>query len=57
MEGWKENIGKARQIEELPRNTRLYIDRLQELAGVKLALVSVGAGRDETIILRNPFGD
>ncbi len=57
MAGWKENIGKARQIEELPRNTRLYIDRLQELVGAKLVLVSVGAGRDETIIMRNPFGD
>jgi adenylosuccinate synthase len=57
MEGWNENIGKAKQIEELPRNTRLYIERLQELAGTKLVLISVGSGRDETIILRNPFGD
>ena len=57
MAGWKENITKARKIEELPRNTRRYVERLEELAGAKLVLVSVGAGREETIILKNPFID
>jgi adenylosuccinate synthase len=57
MAGWKENITKARKIEELPQNTRRYIERLEELAGAKLVLVSVGAGREETIILKNPFTD
>ena len=57
MDGWKENITKARKIEELPRNTRRYVERLEELAGAKLVLVSVGAGREETIILKNPFTD
>jgi adenylosuccinate synthase len=57
MAGWKENITKARKIEELPRNTRRYVERLEELAGAKLVLVSVGAGREETIILKNPFAD
>jgi adenylosuccinate synthase len=55
MDGWTEDITKARRVEELPQNTRRYIERLEFLSGVKLALVSVGAGREETIILKNPF--
>ena len=55
MEGWTEDISKARHIKELPKNAIRYIKRLEELAGTKLVLVSVGAGREETIILKNPF--
>jgi adenylosuccinate synthase len=55
LDGWKENITKAKKIEELPYNTRRYIERLEELAGIQSVLVSVGAGREETIILKNPF--
>jgi len=55
LEGWKDDITKTRNIGELPSNTRRYIERLEELAGVKSVLVSVGAGREETIVLKNPF--
>ena len=55
MDGWTEDITKARDIEKLPQTTRRYIEKLEALAGVKLVLVSVGAGREETIILKNPF--
>jgi len=55
--GWTENIAAARKLEELPANTRRYIERLEELAGAKLVLVSVGAGREDTVILKNPFID
>ncbi|MHB9098333.1 MAG: adenylosuccinate synthase, partial [Syntrophales bacterium] len=57
LDGWKEDIRGARRIEELPVNTRRYIGRLETLAGVKLVLASVGPGRNETIILSNPFKD
>jgi adenylosuccinate synthase len=55
LEGWTEEIREARRIEDLPRNTRRYVKRLEELAGVRLALVSVGPDRKETILLGNPF--
>lgn len=55
MDGWTEDISKARDIRELPTNARKYIERVEELAGVKAFLVSVGAGRNETIIVKNPF--
>ena len=57
MEGWTEDIREAKHIDDLPKNTRKYIERLETLAGVKLVLVSVGAGREKTIILKNPFID
>jgi adenylosuccinate synthase len=55
LPGWSENIGDARVIGELPKNTRKYIERLEALAETKLVMISVGAGRNETIVTRNPF--
>ena len=55
LDGWTEDIRGARRIEDLPRNTRRYVARLEELADVRLVLVSVGPDREETIILGNPF--
>jgi adenylosuccinate synthase len=57
LDGWTEDIRGAKQIEDLPRNTRRYIERLEALSGSRLVLISVGPDRDETIILNNPFGD
>lgn len=55
MEGWSEDITGAKTMNDLPANARRYIERLEELAGVKMSLVSVGPGRDETIMLGSPF--
>jgi len=55
IDGWSDDISKAKSIDELPVNARRFIQRLEELAGVKMTLISVGPGRDETIILDNPF--
>jgi adenylosuccinate synthase len=55
LPGWKEGIGTARSLGELPANARRYLERLQELCGVPLAIVGVGASRDATIVLKNPF--
>jgi adenylosuccinate synthase len=57
MDGWTDDIRGAREIADLPVNTRRYIERLEELSRVRLVLVSVGPDRDETIILNNPFED
>jgi adenylosuccinate synthase len=55
MEGWKEDIGGAREVDDLPAAARLYIDRIEKEAGCPVALISVGSRRDETIVLRNPM--
>jgi len=57
MAGWTEDIRKARRLDELPANAKRYIERLETLAAVPVILVSVGAGREETIVLKNPFSD
>ena len=55
FDGWKEDILYAREISELPANARKYLKRLEELAEARIVLISVGAGREETIVLEDPF--
>ena len=47
--GWSAPTGTARQWDDLPREARRYLDRLEEMAGVPVRLVSVGSGRDENV--------
>ncbi len=53
--GWTEPLGGARTLDDLPANARRYLTRLEELSGARVLLVSVGARREETILLANPF--
>ena len=39
----------------LPVNARSYLERLQELAGVPIDIISTGPDREQTIVLRHPF--
>ncbi len=55
MDGWTEDIRNAREIQDLPKNARKYLEQIEALSDTRLVLVSVGAGRNETIILKNPF--
>jgi adenylosuccinate synthase len=55
MEGWSEDVRKARKMSELPAAARRYLDRVQELTDTEILMVSVGPGRDETIRIKNPF--
>ena len=55
MPGWNEGIGGARSLRDLPENARRYLERLGEVCGVGLAMIGVGASRDATIVLENPF--
>ncbi len=56
LPGWKSDITGAQTYDDLPQKARDYVKRLEELAGCRIVLVSVGPRRDQTIILRNPFG-
>ncbi len=48
--GWKGvDISSCKTYDELPETTRTYIERLEELAGVPMSIISVGADRDQTI--------
>jgi adenylosuccinate synthase len=51
LPGWTEPLGKARRLQDLPANARRYVERLQELTGTPFSMISVGAGREDTIVL------
>ena len=53
--GWPEDIRGVRRFADLPGVTQTYLQRIEELAGVPIQLVSVGPDREETILLQNPF--
>jgi adenylosuccinate synthase len=55
LPGWKESSVGATRYEELPENARRYLERLQELLGVPIDLISTGPDRRETIVRRHPF--
>ena len=53
--GWTEDISSARTLEELPSKTRDYLARIESVTGVPVSVVSVGAKREETIVVRDMF--
>lgn len=55
MPGWEGSTYGVRDWSALPLNARRYLERLAELVGAPIDLVSTGPDRDETIVLRHPF--
>ena len=55
MPGWKESTFGVTEFDKLPVNARNYVRRLEELAGVKIAILSTGPERDQTIYIEDPF--
>ena len=55
LDGWDTNLQNVRDVEDLPQSARRYVRRIETLLGVDCYLISVGPGRAETIMLKNPF--
>jgi adenylosuccinate synthase len=55
LPGWSEDIAATRRFADLPANTQRYLRTIEELTETPLSIVSVGASREQTIVLRNPF--
>ncbi|NVJ06875.1 adenylosuccinate synthase [Myxococcus sp. AM001] len=55
LQGWDEQIAGVRTFDELPENAKRYVRRVEEVSGVPVVCVSVGADRGETVLLQNPF--
>ena len=55
MPGWKESTIGVTSYAALPEAARKYLERLQDLAGVPIDIISTGPDRDQTIVLRHPF--
>ena len=56
LPGWSESTVGAKTLEALPANARAYIKRIEELVGAPIDIISTGPDRNETIVLRHPFG-
>lgn len=57
MPGWSETTYGVTQWDDLPQNARNYVQRLSEVTGAPVDIVSTGPDRAETILLRHPFED
>ncbi|MCA3011948.1 MAG: adenylosuccinate synthase [Myxococcaceae bacterium] len=55
LPGWEQSLAGARTLEDLPPAAQRYLRRVEEIVGVPVVCVSVGAERGETIIVQNPF--
>ena len=55
LPGWQADITGIRRYEDLPLNARRYVERLSELSGARLGIVSVGPDREQTIVLEPMF--
>ena len=56
MPGWRSSTVGIRSRDDLSPHACALIERIESLAGVPIDIISTGAGRDETIVGRHPFG-
>ena len=56
LPGWIESTVGLKSLDALPANARAYISRLEALVGAPIDIISTGPDREETILLRHPFG-
>ncbi|MBO3461689.1 adenylosuccinate synthase [Aetokthonos hydrillicola Thurmond2011] len=55
LPGWGVSTSHCRSLEDLPRQALDYLKFLAELMEVPIAIVSLGASRDQTIIVEDPI--
>ena len=55
LPGWNQSTADCRSLDDLPRKALDYLKYLAELMEVPIAIVSLGASRDQTIIVEDPI--
>jgi len=55
LEGWSESTVGVTQYDKLPINARLYLQRIEQVTGVPIHMVSTSPDRDHTIMMRHPY--
>ncbi len=53
--GWQTDTSKFKSFDQFPENAKKYLARIEELSGVKIKILSVGPGREATIVLDTFF--
>ncbi len=55
LEGWSDSTVGVTDYAKLPVNARLYLQRIEQVTGVPIALVSTSPDREHTIVLQHPY--
>ena len=55
LPGWQESTVGVKRYNGLPKPARAYLQRIEELCGVPVDLISTGPDREETIVMRHPY--
>ena len=55
MDGWDAPLTTVRKFSDLPANAQKYVHRIEKILETEVIIVSVGPGREQTIVLKNPF--
>ncbi len=55
LEGWREDTSRARRERDLPPAARRFLQRIAELTGIPVVMVSVGPDREQSIVLQDVF--
>jgi adenylosuccinate synthase len=53
--GWTDSTVGVTQYEKLPVNAKLYLQRIEEVTGVPVHVISTSPDRDHTIMVRHPY--
>ena len=56
MPGWQTSTFGVKSYDALPANARAYLERVEQLTSVPIAMISTGPDREETILRRHPLG-
>lgn len=51
FDSWDEDISNVKSFNDLPDNAKKYLNRIEELVGVKIKLIGVGKEREQTIVV------
>lgn len=49
LNGWNDDVSKAKNYNELPENAKRYIEKIEEEIGIKITKISTGSSRNQTI--------
>nr|WP_254212399.1 adenylosuccinate synthase [Burkholderia multivorans] len=55
FDGWQRSVKGVRERAALPHAAQAFIARVEAVAGVPVSMITTGAERDDTIVLRDPF--
>ncbi len=55
IDGWKASTVGLEKIDQMPKQARAYIQRIEQLTGSKVSIISTGPERNQIIFIDNPF--